>query len=96
MYTLIYYNGQFNRPDTLLPFLWANVGQRSQIQIDCIMPYVGTVGQLGDAVCAYLSKLDPEIEVLPNMIINSSSESTEKCEVVSYLVMCIDVRNRVK
>ena len=95
MYTLIYHNGQFNRPDTLIPFLWANVGQRPQIQIDCIMPYVGTAGQLEEAVCAYLSKLDPEIEVLPDMIINRSSESTEKGQEVSYLVMCIDVRNRV-
>ena len=93
MYTLIYHNGQFNRPDTLLPFLRANVGQSPQIQIDCIMPYVGTAGQLGGAVCAYLSKLDPEIEVVPNMIINLSSESIEKGQVVSYLVMCIDVRN---
>ena len=48
-----------------------------------------------DAVCAYLSKLDPQIEVLPNMILNRSSERTETGEVVSYLVMYIDVRNRL-
>ncbi|MBP5424150.1 MAG: hypothetical protein J6Y78_17080 [Paludibacteraceae bacterium] len=95
MYTLIYHNGQFNRPDTLLPFLQANVGKSPQIQIDCIMPYYGTAGQLEDAVCAYLSKLDPQIEVLPNMILNRSSERTETGEVVSYLVMYIDVRNRL-
>lgn len=94
MFTLIYHNGEFNRSDTLLPFLRGNVGRSPQIQIDCIMPYVGTAGQLEDAVCAYLSKLDPEIEVLPNMIINRSSESTETGQVVSYLVMYIDVRNR--
>ena len=95
MYTLIYHNGQFNRPDTLLPFLQANVGKSPQIQIDCIMPYYGTAGQLEDEVCAYLSKLDPQIEVLPNMILNRSSERTETGEVVSYLVMYIDVRNRL-
>ena len=94
MYTLIYNNGQFNRPDTLLSFLQANVGQSSQIQIDCIMPYNGTAEQLEDAVCIYLSKLDPKIEVLSNLILNCSSESTEVGQVVSYLVLSIDVRNR--
>ena len=95
MFTLIYHNGQFNRPDTLLPFLQANVGQSPQIQIDCIMPYNGTAGQLEDAVCAYLSKIDPQFEVLPNMILNRSSKRTETGEVVSYLVMYIDVKNRM-
>lgn len=95
MYTLIYNNGQFNRPDTLLPFLQANVGQSPQIQIDCIMPYYGTAGQLEDAVCSYLSKIDPQIEVLPKMILNSSSERTETGQVVSYLVLYIDVRNKM-
>ena len=95
MFTLIYHNGQFNRPDTLVPFLQANVGQSPQIQIDCIMPYNGTAGQLEDAVCSYLSKIDPQIEVLPNMILNRSSERTESGEVVSYVVMYIDVKNRV-
>ena len=94
MYTLIYNNGQFNRPDTLLPFLQANVGQSPQIQIDCIRPYNGTAEQLEDAVCIYLSKLDPKIEVLSNLILNCSSESTEVGQVVSYLVLSIDVRNR--
>lgn len=95
MYTLIYHNGHFNRPDTLLPFLLSNVGQSPQIPIDCIMPYSGTAGQLEDEVCAYLSKLDPEIKVLPNMILNRSSESTEAGQVVSYLVLYIDVRERI-
>ena len=95
MFTLIYHNGQFNRPERLLPFLQANVGQCPQIQIDCIMPYAGTAGQLEDEVCAFLSNLDPQIEVLPNMILNRSSESTETGQVVSYLVLYIDVRNRI-
>lgn len=95
MFTLIYYKGLFNKPDTLLPFLKANVGKNPQIQIDCIMPYNGTAEQLEDAVCAYLSKIAPEIEVLPNMILNRSSKRTETGEVVIYLVMYIDVKNRV-
>ena len=76
MFTLIYHNGQFNRPDTLLPFPQANVAKSPQIQIDCIMPYMGTAGQLMDEVCAYLSKPDPQIEVWPNLILNRSTEST--------------------
>lgn len=94
MYTLIYNNGQFNRPDTLQPFLQANVGQSPQIQIDCIRPYNGTAEQLEDAVCVYLSKLDSKIEVLPNLILNCISESTKAGQVVNYLVLSIDVRNR--
>lgn len=94
MFTLIYYNGQFNRPEMLLSFLQANVGQSPLIQIDCIMPYNGTAGQLEDAVCAYLSKIDPQIEVLPNVIQTRSSEKTDAGQVVSYLVMYIDVRYR--
>ena len=63
MFTLTYQNAQIITPDTLLPFLQANVGKSPQIQIDCRMPYNGTAGQLMDEVCAYLSKLDRQIEV---------------------------------
>ena len=50
------------------------------IQIDCIMPYKGTAGQLMDDVCEYLSKQDSSIEVIPNMIQNRSTAVTEKVE----------------
>lgn len=94
MFILLYQNGQFNRPDTLQTFLQTNVGKSPQIQINCIMPYNGMAGQLEDAVCAYLSKIDPQIEVLPNMIQTRFSEKTESGQVVSCLVMYIDVRYR--
>ena len=94
MFTLIYHNGEFNRPETLVAFLQGNVGRSPQIQIDCIMPYNGSAGQLADAVCAYLSKIDHQIEVLPNVIQTRYSENTEGGQVVSYLVMFIDVRCR--
>ena len=71
MFTQIYHN---NHPNTPTP--QANVAQSPQIQIDCIMPYMGTAGQLMDEVCAYLSKVDPQIEVWPNLILNRSTEST--------------------
>lgn len=93
MFTLIYHNAHFNRPNNLLPFLQANVGKSPQIQIDCIMPYIGTAGQLMDEVCAYLSKLDPQIEVWPNVILNRSTESTSTGQIVSFLVIQIDVRS---
>jgi len=94
MYTLIYDNAQFNRPFTLLPFLQANVGKSPLIQIDCIMPYKGTAEQLMDEVCAYLSKLDQQIEVWPNVILNRSTGSTSIGQMVSYLVLQIDVRSK--
>lgn len=76
MFTLTYQNAQITTPGTLLPFLQANVGKSPQIQIDCIMPYMGTAGQLMAKVCAYLSKPDPQIEVWHNLILNRSTEST--------------------
>ena len=76
MYTLINHNNQFNTPNTLQLFLQANVAQSPQIQIDCIMPYMGTAGPLMDEVCACLSKPDPQIEVWPNVILNRITEST--------------------
>ena len=96
MYTLIYHDGKFNRPITLLPFLQANVGFCPQIQIDCVMPYNGTAGQLMDEVCAYLSNLDSQIKVIPNVILNRSTQSTENGQIVSYLVMQIDIRSNSK
>lgn len=96
MFTLIYHNAQFNRPNTLLPFLRANVGMSPLIQIDCIMPYNGTAGQLMDEVCAYLSKQDPQIVVWPNLILNRSTESSATGQCVSFLVIQIDVRNKEK
>lgn len=94
MFTLIYHNGQFNRPDTLLPFLQANVGMSPLIQIDCIMPYKGTAGQLMDVVCEYLSKQDPSIQVIPNIIQNRSAAVSENGQMVSYLVIQVHVMNR--
>ena len=76
MFTLIYNNAHPNTPNPLQPFPQANVAKSPQIQIDYIMPYMGTAGQLMAKVCAYLSKPDPQIEVWPNLILNRSTEST--------------------
>lgn len=94
MLTLTYQNAQITTPDTLLPFLQANVGKSPQIQIDYIMPYNGTAGQLMDEVCAYLSKLDQQIEVWPNVILNRSTERTSTGQSGSLLAFRIDVRSK--
>ena len=94
MFTLTYQNAHINTPDTLLPVLQANVGKSPQIQIDCIMPYNGTAGQLMDEVCAYLSKLDRQIEVWPNVILNRRTERTSTGQSGSHLVFQIDVRSK--
>ena len=87
MFTLVYHNGEFNRRDTLLPFLQDSVGGMSPlILIDCIMPYKGMAGWLMDDVCEYLSKQDSSIEVIPNMIQNRSMAVTENGQMVSCLV----------
>lgn len=70
------------------------MGMSPLIQIDCIMPYNGTAGQLMDEVCAYLSNLDSQIEVWPNVILNRNTERTSTEEIVSFLVIQIDVRNK--
>ena len=91
MFTLIYHNGQFNRPDTLLSFLQSNVGKDALIQIDCITPFVGTKEQMELEVCYYLSKVDSEIKVKHKMTQNCSAEFTTRGELVKYLVMWIQV-----
>ena len=58
------------------------------------MPYNGTAGQLMDEVCAYLSKLDRQIEVWPNVILNRSTERTSTGQRGSHLVFQIDVRSK--
>lgn len=94
MYTLVYLKGQFNRPDTLLPFLQSNIGQSPQLRVDCIDPYKGTVEQLQAEVCEHLSKMDSHIEVLPNIVLNQSTESNSKGEFVSYLVLQVLVQQK--
>ena len=95
MFTLVYLHGQFNRPDTLLPFLQNNVGKNPSLQIDCIEPYKGTVEDLQEEICTYLSKIDSQIEVLPNVVQYPKTESTEKGNVVNYLAMQVIVRQRI-
>ena len=84
MFTLIYLNGRFNRPDTLQPFLETNVGKYPLMQIDCVTPYHGTergmVEELGRSVISpakatdYISPVeDADVQALPEESDDSNS-----------------------
>ena len=92
MFTLIYNKGQFNRPDTLVPFLQNNVGEYPLLQVDCVTPFPGSKDDLERAVCEYLSKIIPDIEVTPNVTQFPSTESNEKGDFVDYLALQVHVQ----
>lgn len=91
MFTLIYNNGHFNKPDTLLPFLQFNIGEYPLLQVDCITPYKGKEADLVRDVCEYLSKAESTIIVMYNMTQNASTESNSNGFFVNYLVIQIHV-----
>lgn len=92
MFTLVYLNGHFNRPDSLLPFLRGNIGQSPLLKIDCITPYEGTADEFANEVCKFLSQIDPEIEVTYNLIQNVTTESKGDRRIVTFLVTQIYCR----
>lgn len=92
MFTLIYNNGQFNRPDTLVAFLQSNVGEFPLLQVDCITPFPGSKDDLEKTVCEYLSKMVSDIEVTPNVTQFPSTESNEKGDFVNYLALQVYVQ----
>lgn len=92
MYTLVYLNGNLNRPDTLPSFLQANVGKSPLMQIDCVTPFQGTADELIDKVCEHLNGIDPMIKVSFNVIQNVSSEATNTKQLVHFIAMQINVQ----
>ena len=92
MFTLIYNKGQFNRPDTLVPFLQSNVGEYPLLQVDCVTPFPSSKDDLERAVCEYLSKIVSDIEVTPNVTQFPSTESNEKGDFVNYLALQVHVQ----
>lgn len=94
MFTLIYNNGQFNRPDTLVPFLQSNIGKYPLLQVDCITPYRGKEADLVHDICEYLSKAVHTIMVTYNMTQNASTESNSNGFFVNYLVIQIHVEEK--
>lgn len=96
MFTLIYYQGKFNRPDTLLPFLENNVGKDALIQIDCVTPYQGTEQSLIKKLCDYLNRVNSQIEVNYNVTMSKNSESSNSGTKVNYLAIQLRVTTREK
>ena len=92
MFTLIYNKGQFNRPDTLVPFLQSNVGEYPLLQVDCVTPFHSSKDDLERAVCEYLSKIVSDIEVIPNVTPESSTERNAKGNFVDYLALQVHVQ----
>ena len=92
MYTLVYLNGNLNRPDTLPSFLQANVGKSPLMQIDSVTPFQGTADELIDKVCEHLNGIDPMIKVSFNVIQNVSSEATNTKQLVHFIAMQINVQ----
>ena len=91
MFTLIYYQGKFNRPETLVPFLESNVGNDPLMQVDCVTPYEGTEQDLINEVCDYLNRIDPQIEVNYNVTMSKNSESSTGGIKVNYLAIQLRV-----
>ena len=87
MFTLIYFQGKFNRPDTLVTFLESNVGKDSLMQIDCVTPYNGTEHDLIKELCEYLNVINSQIEVIYNVTMSENSESSINGTTVSYLAV---------
>lgn len=91
MYTLVYLNGNLNRPDTLPSFLQANVGKPPLLQIDCVTPFQGTAEELAEKVCCHLNTIDPQVEVKPREIKNASTEVAEEGRYVSFMVIRVEI-----
>ena len=94
MYTLVYLNGNLNRPDTLLSFLQSNVGKNTLLQIDCVTPFQGSVEELAEKVCNHLNTIDPQVEVTLQEIKNGSTESGNFKQQVQFMVIQIRLSNK--
>ncbi len=94
MYTLVYLNGNLNRPDTLPSFLQANVGKSPLMQIDCVTPFQGSAEELAEKVCNHLNTIDPQVEVKLQEIKNGSTESGKSKQLVHFMVLQIVITNK--
>ena len=94
MYTLVYLNGNLNRPDTLPSFLQANVGKSALIQIDCVTPFQGTTDELTEKVCCNLNTIDPHVVVKLQAIKNASTDVAKMGQQVNFMVLQIQISNK--
>ena len=94
MFTLIYFQGKFNRPDTLVPFLESHVGMNPIIQIDCVTPYLGTEQDLIKDLCEYLNGMNSQIEVSHNVTMSKNSETSNEGTKINYLAVQLQVNSK--
>jgi len=91
MYTLIYLNGQFNKPDTLESFIRTNIGQSPSLRVDCLTPYRGTEHDIINDVCRYLNGIYKQLEVSYCTTQNVSTKVKEGFDYVDFLVIQIRI-----
>ena len=94
MYTLVYLNGNLNRPDTLHLFLQTNVGISPLLQVDCVTPFQGTANELAEQVCGHLKTIDPQIEVKIQEIRNASTEDVKTGQQVNFMVLQLQIASK--
>lgn len=94
MYTLVYLNGNLNRPDTLPSFLQANVGKTALLQIDCVTPFQGLAEELDGRVCSHLNSIDPQVEVKFQELKRCSTDSAKNKQQVYFMVLQIEIAKK--
>lgn len=92
MYTLVYYNNHFNRPDTLECFIQSNVQHFPLLRIDCLTPYKGSEKDFIHNICEYLGRICPDYEVKYNETQNASIEDKEGALFVHFIVIQLQIR----
>lgn len=94
MYTLIYMDGHFNRPETLGTYILANAGKSPLLRVDCLTPFKGSEQDFVHDVCHYLSSVNPHYEVSCNTTQNVSTEKKDGQSFVNFLAMQIAITER--
>lgn len=94
MFTLVYLNGRFNRPETLNLFLESNIGASPLLRIDCVTPFHGTEQEMILAVCNFLNDISSQIVVAWKYTQNASTKINERGNYVHFLVVQIHIMRR--
>lgn len=94
MYTLIYMDGHFNRPENLESFIMSNVGDYPLLRIDCLTPFKGSKQDIIHDICKYLDRIVPQYEVSYNTTQNVSTEDKNGQSLVHFLVIQIHITER--
>ena len=95
MYTLIYMDGHFNRPETLESYILSNAGGDSALlRIDCLTPFKGSEQDFIHDVCHYLSSVNPHYEVSYDTTQNVRTEESDGQLFVHFLVIQVLISER--